>query len=112
MPRRDAMAARVARRPEAIRDLVRHANYLGRNSLSVATRFLAAAERTFENLARVPTVGGLYEFATPPPHPFRVFPIKKFPNHLVFYLALSDGIEVVRVLHAAQDKLGRTSCSE
>ena len=34
---------------------------------------------------------------------FRFFPITRFKNDLVFYRPLADGIEVVRVLHGAQD---------
>jgi toxin ParE1/3/4 len=33
----------------------------------------------------------------------RFFPVTKFPNHLLFYRPLDDGIELVRVLHGARD---------
>jgi toxin ParE1/3/4 len=33
----------------------------------------------------------------------RWFPVKGFPNYLVFYRPILRGIEVVRVLHGARD---------
>jgi toxin ParE1/3/4 len=33
----------------------------------------------------------------------RWFPVKGFPKVLVFYRPLNDGVEVLRVLHGAQD---------
>lgn len=33
----------------------------------------------------------------------RVWPIRRFPNHLIFYRPIDGGIEVIRVLHGAQD---------
>jgi plasmid stabilization system protein ParE len=33
----------------------------------------------------------------------RVLRIREFPNHLIFYQPIADGIEVTRVLLGAQD---------
>ena len=33
----------------------------------------------------------------------RVWRIQGFPNHLIFYRPVDDGIEVIRVLHGARD---------
>jgi toxin ParE1/3/4 len=33
----------------------------------------------------------------------RFFPVTRFPNHLVFYRPLEDGLELVRVLHGARE---------
>jgi toxin ParE1/3/4 len=33
----------------------------------------------------------------------RFWPVTGFRNYLVFYFPLSDGVEIVRVLHAARD---------
>jgi toxin ParE1/3/4 len=33
----------------------------------------------------------------------RVWPVKGFENHLIFFRPIDGGIEVIRVLHAARD---------
>jgi toxin ParE1/3/4 len=33
----------------------------------------------------------------------RFFPVTGFPNHLLFYRPLENGLELVRVLHGARD---------
>jgi toxin ParE1/3/4 len=33
----------------------------------------------------------------------RRFRVKEFENYLIFYLSRENGIEVIRVLHAARD---------
>lgn len=33
----------------------------------------------------------------------RKWRVKDFDNHLIFYLPRSDGVSIVRVLHAARD---------
>lgn len=73
------------------------------NTIPAALRFLDAAEATIRRLAASPGIGARYD----PDHPalaeLRFFPITRFKNDLVFYRPLADGIEVVRVLHGAQD---------
>jgi len=33
----------------------------------------------------------------------RVFPVRGFGKHLVFYRPVEDGIEILRVIHGARD---------
>jgi len=42
-------------------------------------------------------------FRNPHAQNVRSFPLKGFPNHLVYYRAVEGGIEVLRVLHGARD---------
>jgi len=56
-----------------------------------------------ERLARMPEMGGFWESSNPTLAGMRVWAIHKFQNYLIFYRAVSEGIEVVRVLHGARD---------
>jgi len=71
----------------------------------VAARFLVAAEATFERLAGMPGMGRPFLARRRRLAGVRVFPVRAFRKHLVFYrpLARERGVEVIRVLHAARD---------
>jgi toxin ParE1/3/4 len=91
-------------RPAADRDLDDQADYLvARQNLEAGLRFYRAAEETFRLLASQPKMGKLAGYGSRPLAGMRMFPLKQFPRHLVFYRPLKDGIEVVRVLHGARD---------
>jgi toxin ParE1/3/4 len=87
----------------AKRDLEEHIDYLKHQSESVAHRFLDAIEDTFDFLSRNSEVGQRCEFVRTDMAEIRVWPIHGCRNQLVFYRALDDGIEVVRVFHGARD---------
>ena len=84
-------------------DIVELAVYIGRDSIGAANRFLDATDETFAALTRQPFLGAVYPTKNPRLHGIRAVRMKRFPNHLAFYFARPDGIEVVRVLHGAQD---------
>jgi plasmid stabilization system protein ParE len=33
----------------------------------------------------------------------RYFPIPRYPNYVIFYRPLSDGVEILHILHGARD---------
>ncbi len=73
-------------------------------SPELAVRFLRSANQTFEQLASMPGLAGHWETASNPTlADLRVWQVKGFPNHLIFYREIPDGIEVIRVLHGSQD---------
>jgi len=71
----------------------------------MAARFLVGAEASLERLADMPEVGRPFNSDKPELAGVRVFPIRRFPRHLVFYRPLKKekGVEVIRVLHSARD---------
>ena len=102
-----AKMPRIVKHPAALRDILEIADYLSRTaSLTVALRFVDAAERTIEQIARKPGTGGRWESDKPELLEIRYIPVTKFRNHLVFYRPVEDGIEVLRVLHGARDLTG------
>jgi len=97
------MAASVRKSRDARRDLLKHFVYIAGHSIAAARRFGRAAEKAMDQLAHMPGLGGLWESDNPALAGLRVWPIPKFANYLIFYRAAPDGIEVLRVLYAAQD---------
>jgi len=94
----------IIRRPSALRDLGNAAEFIrAQSGPDRAIRFLREAEATLTRLARMPGFGTRYE-----PHEatytnLRYFPISRHRSHLIFYQPITNGIEVLRVLHGARD---------
>lgn len=90
-------------RPAAQADLDDNAEYIARKSPSAARRFLAAAKDAFDKLAKMPGLGSQWPTSNPRLQGIRLWPIRKFPNHLVFYRVTKSGIEVLHVFHGARN---------
>jgi toxin ParE1/3/4 len=89
-------------RPAARRDLIQHFAYIGENgSLTIARRFQAAARATFAELARSPGMGAPKKVAKFPK--VRMWRIREFEKYLIFYEPIGGDVEIMRVIHAAQD---------
>ena len=94
----------IRRRPVAVIDLIEIGDYLAQAaSLATSDRFLDAVEATSQQIARMPGVGTRYETADPLLTEIRVCPISGFRNYLLFYRVHPDRIEILRILHGAQD---------
>jgi toxin ParE1/3/4 len=95
---------KIYQRAAAQRDLVEQFVYLAENAgLNVADRFLAKAEASFNDLAGQPAMGAPLALQNPLLAGLRKWAVKDFENHLIFYLPRSDGVSIIRVLHAARD---------
>lgn len=94
---------RIIKRPVAKRDLIEQADFIAQDNLEAALRFLAAAEKTFAQLARLPNIGKSRKVKSRVSANVRQFPITGFEKYLVFYRPIKGGIEILRVLHGARD---------
>jgi toxin ParE1/3/4 len=95
---------RIEKRSPAYQDLRRHALYLAAEAgAPVATRFLESAEDAFASLAKMPGMGRVRRFPHAELGELRSWSIPGFERYLIFYRALSDGIEVIRVIHGMRD---------
>ncbi len=95
---------KIYKRASAKRDLEDHFVYLAQNAgLDIAGRFLINAEASFNDLAHEPLIGTQLILQQPALTGLRRWRIKGFENHLIFYLPRSDGVSIIRVLHAARD---------
>ena len=94
---------KLIKRPIIIQDLINAANYISAENLDAGDRLLYAAEDTFRQIAQFPGIGRLSGFIYPEATQIRQFPIKGFRNYLILYQINPENIEIIRVLHGAQD---------
>ena len=97
------MRRRIVRRPLAKRDVVQLGDFIAQDSLAAARRFRDAVKTTLAMLLASPDIGGCWETSNPKYEGMRSWSVEGFPNHLIFYRPISEGIEVIRILHAARD---------
>jgi toxin ParE1/3/4 len=95
------------RSPEALDDLYRQGRYyVEHGSPDTALRFLAAAERAFAQLVAMPEMGAPRAYRNAKLAGLRMWRVRGFREHLIFYRPIKEGIDVVRVLHARRDLQG------
>jgi toxin ParE1/3/4 len=87
----------VVKRPKALGDLAQIWDYIADDSEERADAFIATIDAKFQMLSQHPTMGRLREELAPG---LRSFPVGRY---LVFYVPLSNGVDIVRVLHGARD---------
>jgi toxin ParE1/3/4 len=92
-------------RPKADLDLDEIADYLTQqSSLDTGRSFLDEAQRTFALLATQPDMGWRAEYNDSRLTGVRAFRVgAPFTNFLIFYQPRGERIEILRVLHGAQD---------
>jgi toxin ParE1/3/4 len=89
-------------RPLAATDLERMVKYLDSCSQDAGDRFLDEFFEATIKLAEMPGMGPARRVRGRLKG-LRSWSLKKFGDYLVFYLPVDVGIEVIRVLHGAQD---------
>ncbi len=95
------MNGRVVRHPRALEDISEQARYIADDNPAAAERFVEAAEQAFAMLADMPGMGTPRDYGRI--EGLRMWPVRGFQRHLIFYRPIEGGIEVVRVLHASRD---------
>jgi toxin ParE1/3/4 len=91
------MANRPRKSPQAEFDLTSIWDFIAHDNVRAADALLVRIEAAFDMLAANPLAGRARDDLAPT---IRSFPVG---NYIIFYLPLSDGVEVVRVLHGRQD---------
>jgi len=97
------MAVHILRRLKATHDAEAIADYIAKDSLEAALRFLENTESTLSYLAEFPSIGSPFatdysEFVS-----LRTCRVHGFPNHVIYYVEHKKSIEIVRILHGARD---------
>ena len=94
----------VAIRPRAVADIERHVEYLEENATpDVVVRFRFAIMDAIDRIAFMPRAGAPREVRNSLLSGLRMSVVPDFRNYLIFYLTPKGGIEILRVLHGAQD---------
>jgi len=89
--------------PRAELDQAAIFDYLSRDSLEVALRFIDRMKQTIEGLCLHATPGMPWVAANPRLASMRWAKVRDFPNHLIFFHVSGDLLEVARILHGARD---------
>jgi toxin ParE1/3/4 len=95
---------KVVIRPAANRDLDEQARYIANASgLDRGLRFYESAAETFRILVIHPHLGRATRLSNPFLGGTRMFPLKNFDHHIVFYRPVQRGVEIIRVIHGSRD---------
>ena len=97
------MTRKILKRERAKRDIIELAAHIAHDNLEAAERFITAVETAFRLLAHTPGAGALRGSLDPALANLRMWPVRGFEKHLIFYRETPDGLEIIRVLHAARD---------
>lgn len=97
------MSVRILRRLKAAQDAEDIADYIAKDRLEAAVRFLENTESTLMDLADSPGIGSPFESDHAELSNLRFRRVTAFQNHVIFYVEHKDAIEVVRILHGARD---------
>jgi toxin ParE1/3/4 len=91
-------------RPAAERELEQQAQYIaGSSGVEAARPFYRAAEETCRLIAGRPGIGRPVPYRNPLLAETRMFRMKGFTSHLIFYRPTRNGVEIVCVIHGARD---------
>lgn len=98
------MKRRIEIMPRADSDIDSQFLWLADRSVTVAKKFLSSVKRTIQTIGKNPESGSLAETDDPENVGLsvRCRPLVGFPNHLVFYTAIPNGVRIQRVLHGAR----------
>ncbi len=97
------MTPQIRLQSRAALDLRDHYTYLLRQEPKVSAQFADAIENSFQRLLESPMPGFSAEFDNPRLRDVHWWQVRGFPNHVIYYRPTTDGIEVLRVLHASRD---------
>ena len=98
------MKARYVVKPRADRDLDDYTDYLAEEAnIELGIRFLEAAHETIALLATQPNMGWQARLKRPALKTLRVFRVTGFEQTLILYRPLSDGVDILRVVHGSRN---------
>lgn len=92
----------IRRRPGVDEDVFEQTLFLMDESENVARRYVDAVEKTLKDLAQRPGMGSPKNLSGELAQ-VRSWWVDGFRNHLIYYIALPDGIEVLAIVHGARE---------
>ena len=97
------MTPRIHLWPQVPDDVLAITQYLLDDSPTSAERFVKLLPPTLADLALMPTKGGRKGFRNPLLADVRTWRVPGFPNYLICYRPVPDGIEILAIVHGARD---------
>ena len=92
---------RLIIRSIASEEIAEAAEYIAEDNVDAANRFLDAVERTIERLTSAPKLGRVMNFGLETE--IRMWFVESFHNCLIFYVARSDEVDILRMIHSSRD---------
>ena len=89
--------------PQAEIDIDSHCEFFAKKSAEKALAFDQAVFEAFDRLCEMPLIGTERNFLNPRLLGIRLWFVKGFEKYLIFYRVFGNYLEIVRVLHSAQD---------
>jgi toxin ParE1/3/4 len=87
----------IVKRPKALADLAQIWDYIADHSEERADAFIAAIDAKFQTLSQHPAMGRRREELAPGLRSFAM------GRYLIFYMPMTNGVDIVRVLHGFRD---------
>ena len=97
------MGKRLVRKRAADRDLADQVEHIAEEHPAAARRYLLAVERAFERLLEMPEMGVRRAFNGRRLEGVRMWPVPGFNNFLIFYRVTQRSVQIVRIVHGAQN---------
>lgn len=97
------MKRRLRINSRAQRDIVQIGDYFTTLDLALAGRFLNAVEFSCRRLWQTPELGEILSAKSKLGIEYRVWRVRDFERYVIYYHVSMDTVEIVRVLHSAQD---------
>lgn len=97
------MNRKIVIREEAFDDLDKSSTTIGEYSSHASVRFLKEAQKAFSLLADLPGIGAPRDYNNAELRGMRMWSVPAFRKYLIFYLITEDSIEIIRILHGAQN---------
>lgn len=88
---------------EVFEELVELSAYLAEIDEGLAQAFLDSCDVTFRFLAANKFIGSIREFKNTELQNIRMWRVKSYEKHLIFYTPTTAGIRIIHVLHSAVD---------
>ena len=96
----------VRRHRLVLSDIVNIADYIARDSVDAALRYVENTETSVAGLLEMPGKGAPCGFIERHLADVRFWAVNGFPNHLIFYRPTAYGIYVLSVRHGARELPG------
>ena len=97
------MTLEIRLRPLSRADIDLHVSYIAHDRPASAERFARRVLETLDLLADHPNIGARSSTRSRLLRDLRRWPVRGFENHLIFYFARTDHLDIVRILHGAVD---------
>jgi toxin ParE1/3/4 len=96
------MRREIVQRTQSWIDILDMAERIEADSPNAADRFFDAIDETLGFLAQFPEAASIIETADERVAGLRLWPVKRFPRHLILYRYREDRV-VLRLVHGSQD---------